>query len=260
MKCREIISRLEALSPKEFAASWDNVGLMVGRKDKEVKKVYISLDATENDIAAAIEFKADMIINHHPLIFKPINNVTGDDYVGKRILNLIENDMCCYAMHTNFDILGMADAAADLMELRRTRVLDVTFEDEICEEGFGRVGLLPAIMNLGECAEYVKEVFELDYVKIFGDPDIMVELAAVSPGSGNSMIDKAVAAKADVLISGDIDYNKGLDAVEKNLMIIDTGHFGMEKLFMAYIEGFLRREFPGLEIATSSDEDPCKIV
>ena len=126
-----IIDMLEELSPREYAEKWDNVGLLVGREDKEVNTVYIALDATDEVIDAAIECEADMLITHHPMIFSPLKRVCADDFIGRRILKLSKYDISYYAMHTNFDVMGMADAAADEIDLVDRDVLDVTYEDEI---------------------------------------------------------------------------------------------------------------------------------
>ena len=260
MKAKEVISKLEELSPVSYAASWDNPGLMVGRLDKPVSKVYIALDATDAAIKKAIEYDCDMLITHHPMIFHPIKSVTEEDFTGRRILRLARHDICCYAMHTNFDIMGMADAAADILSLKGPKVLEVTYEDEVSREGFGRVGMLPESMTLGECAEYVKKVFKLDAVKVFGDVSSTVLRCAICPGGGGSMIKAAIDSGADVFIAGDIDYNPGIDAVAQGMAIIDAGHFGTEKLFMPYIRDYLRRELPTLGVATHEGAKPCTII
>ena len=119
MKCIDIIGRLEELSPPKFAEEWDNVGLLVGRKEKDINNIYIALDATDDVIDRAITLGADMIITHHPMIFSSIKKINSDDFVGRRILSLIRHDINLYAMHTNFDVMGMADAAADEMKLKK---------------------------------------------------------------------------------------------------------------------------------------------
>ena len=109
MRCSEIIACLEQLSPPSFAEEWDNVGLLVGRKEKEVSTVFIALDATEENIHAAIRAEADLLITHHPMIFHSIKKVTDEDYTGRRIVKLLRYDISYYAMHTNFDVMGMAE-------------------------------------------------------------------------------------------------------------------------------------------------------
>lgn len=260
MRCEEVISRLEELSPLSYAESWDNPGLLAGRKDKDIKKVYIALDATTATIEEAVREGADMLLTHHPLIFKGIKQVNCDDFIGRRVFTLIQKDICYYAMHTNFDVMGMADAAADILQLKKREVLEITFEDEIAKEGFGRFGRLPGIMTLDECALFVKKVFGIEYVKVFGDADSEIETAAVLPGSGKSMIGAALAKGADVLITGDIDHHDGIDALENGMAVIDAGHFGLEQIFVTYMEEFFKRNITGVEVVMQKPVSPFHMV
>ena len=121
MKCKEIIKKIEEKYPVSFAEEWDNPGLLVGDPEKEVKKVFLALDVTDESLEEAVKTDADMIITHHPLIFSGIKKVTEDNFIGRRIIGLIKNDISYYAMHTNFDVLGMADLGADYLELTSGR-------------------------------------------------------------------------------------------------------------------------------------------
>ena len=260
MKCHEIIAKFEELSPPSYAADWDNVGLLIGRREKEIRKVYIALDATDEVIRNAVELQADMLLTHHPLIFSPMKKISSEHFIGRRVLRLARHDIAYYAMHTNFDVMGMADAAADEIGLKKREVLEITFEDEIANEGFGRIGKLPRIMSLSECAEYVKKCFHIEHVTVFGDPDMIVETAAICPGSGKSMIENAIAASADVFITGDIGHHDGIDANAQGLAIIDASHFGIEKIFVPYMKEFLRREFTELTVFTHHPEAPFTVL
>lgn len=260
MRCEDIINRLEELSPVKFAEQWDNVGLLVGRRDKEVQKIYIALDVTEDVIDRAITLSADMIISHHPMIFSAVKKVNSDDFAGRRLLNLIRNDIAVYAMHTNFDVMGMADAAADELKLKKSQVLSVTYEDDISKEGFGRVGKLPSIMTLEECAEYVKEQFRLEHVIVYGGLDSMIETAAILPGSGKSMAKDVLSSGADVFITGDIGHHDGIDLVAAGICVIDAGHFGIEKLFVPYMKEYLERQFPEITVNTHHLQSPCVVM
>lgn len=256
MKCSEVIACLEKIAPRCFAEKWDNVGLLAGREDKEIQKILLALDPTSEVVEEAIEWKADLLVTHHPLIFSGIKSVTTADFIGKRVFNLIFQDVCYYAMHTNFDVMGMADAVADLLELEKCQVLDVTFQDEISKEGIGRMGELSRTMSLEECAKYVKEKCKLSSVKVFGNPDTLIDVVALIPGSGKSYIDQAIKKGAQVVITGDIDHHNGLDAVERGLAVIDAGHYGLEKIFTSYMEEVLRRELPQLKVKTAMEKEP----
>lgn len=260
MKCYEIIEKLESLSPTTFAEEWDNVGLLAGRRDKEVRTVYIALDATDEVVGEAVRLGADLLLTHHPLIFRKINRVNTDDFIGRRICELIRNDISYYAMHTNFDVMGMADAAADELSLGDRQVLNVTYEDDISKEGCGRVGKLQKRMSVAELAELVKEKFHVPNVRVFGDMGDVVEMAAVMPGSGGDYIRDALNAGADVMITGDVDHHEGIDAVAQGITVIDAGHYGIEKLFIPYMEEFMKRELPGLQIYKAKIREPFTVV
>ena len=148
MRCRELINKLEMLSPRSYAEAWDNPGLLTGRYEKEIGKVMVALDATDEVIEEAVEAGADFLLTHHPLIFSARKQINDDDFIGRRLVKLLGNDICCYAMHTNFDVMGMADAAADKIALTDRQVLDVTRETDREKEGIGRVGKLQKAMSL----------------------------------------------------------------------------------------------------------------
>ena len=186
MICSEVMACLSELAPFEYAESYDNVGLLVGREDKEISRIFVALDARDEVIDDVIETRCDMLLTHHPLIFNPLKRVSSSDFVGRRVLKLAEHDIACVAMHTNFDIMGMADAAADELSLKKTDVLQITFEDDIAKAGLGRVGELPREMTLSELADIVKRVFHVPTVRVFGELDAVVYNAALLPGSGRS--------------------------------------------------------------------------
>ena len=260
MTSKKLIGILEKLSPRIFAEDWDNLGLLCGRHNKEVKKVLVAVDATDEVIDQAVKEKVDMIITHHPLIFKGLKRVTDDDFIGRRILKICKSDICLYAMHTNFDVIGMSDEAADIMDLSNRSVLMTTFEDNICKEGIGRVGMLPKQLTLQECAERVKELFHIDAVRVYGELDKPVDIVAISPGSGKNMTSYALKAGAEVLITGDIDHHEGIDAVARGLSIIDASHFGIEKIFIDYVVDYIVNEIGDIKAIAANQKQPYSVV
>ncbi|MCI9633548.1 MAG: Nif3-like dinuclear metal center hexameric protein [Ruminococcus sp.] len=259
MQCKEIMEIIEAVYPKEAALSFDNVGLQAGRSNKEVKRIYLALDATKEVIQAAKDSQADMLITHHPLIFSPLKSVTDGDFISRRILELIQSDISYYAMHTNYDVLGMAGLAERILGLGDARVLDVTGEIDGREEGIGRIGMLEGSMTLKECCRYVKERLALDTVKVFGDLDREVQCLAVSPGSGKSAVAPAVKKGADVLVTGDIGHHDGLDAWEQGLAVIDAGHYGTEYIFIEDMKQFLETRLDGVEVRIALKAHPFSV-
>lgn len=260
MKCRDILEKIEAVYPKSAAMSFDNVGLQAGRMEKEVKRIYLALDATDEVLHHAIERKADLLITHHPLIFCPLKSVTDQDFVSRRILTLIQNDISYYAMHTNYDVLRMSNLAESKLHLTETCVLDETAVIQDRVEGIGRVGQMERSMTLKECCAYVKDALQIEHVKAFGNLDGMVARMAVCPGSGKSTIAPAIEKGADVLVTGDIGHHDGLDAVEQGLSVIDAGHYGTEYMFMKDMEAFLRQSCPEIDVYQEETKSPFTIL
>ena len=288
MICDEVIKLLDLQSPSTYAYDWDNVGLLVGSKEKQVRRIYVALDATDETIKEAIETESDMLLTHHPMIFKGLKKVNSDDFIGRRVIELIKHDIAYYAMHTNFDIFGMADLAAEQMQLTDTTVLQVTgISKETLTRvknsgsirsadtdrkidlmaataiGIGRVGNLPQEMTLEECAGYVKKIFDVDTVKVFGCPGgenataaFPIRRVAICPGSGKSVINDALKAGAQVLITGDIDHHEGIDAAAQGMAVIDAGHYGLEKIFIPYMKQYLEEKLPEVEVIAQEPRQP----
>ncbi len=260
MQCREIIKIIEQTYPKEAALDFDNVGLQAGRSTKEVRRIYLALDATNEVIKAACAFHADMLITHHPLIFSPLKAVTDENFVSRRILELIQSDISYYAMHTNYDVLGMAKLAEIKLGIQDAKVLDVTAEFHGKEEGIGRIGNLDKSMTLKECCAYVRQCLNLSSVKVFGNLEKEVQRLAVSPGSGKSAIVPAIIKGADVLVTGDIGHHDGLDAWEQGLAVIDAGHYGTEYIFVEDMKEFLEKRLDGVQVMAAPAAHPfCNI-
>ncbi len=262
MTAKELIQKIEAAFPPEKAAEWDNSGFQAGRRQKEIKKVLVALDATDEVIAQAVKMKADMLLLHHPLTMSGVKSVTTETLTGRKYLELLQNDICCYSCHTNYDVQEMAQLAGNMMKLQKPEVLDCTGIDPKTKEkmGFGRVGSLVRPVALRECGELVKTIFKLDNVKIFGDLEQVIQRVAISPGSGKSMIEPAIRAKAQVLITGDIGHHEGINAVDEGLAIIDAGHYGLEHIFMEQMEKFLKAAGKDLKVAKAETGNPFAVV
>lgn len=249
---------IERTYPKHAALEWDNVGLLVGRIEKEVRRVYVALDVTDEVIDDAIEKGADMLVTHHPLIFSPLKKITDEHFIGSRVVKLLQHDISYYAMHTNYDVLGMAGLSGTMLGLCDVEVLDET--DLENGEGIGRVGTLMKEMTLKECCELVKTSFHLPSVTVFGDKEKMVTRVAISPGSGKSMIRAALKKGAEVLITGDIGHHEGIDAVAQGLAIIDAGHYGLEHIFIEDMAAFLKENTKNVEVEKAEIEHPFEVI
>lgn len=258
MNCKDIMKRIEEAFPPQAACSWDNVGMLAGRMEKEVKKVYLALDATDEVVRQAIEAGADLLVTHHPLIFSPLKNVTDGHFIGRRLVTLIQSDISYYAMHTNYDVMRMASLAAEKLGLQNIRVLKESPQME--NKGIGAVGGLAKAMTLRECCDLVKETFSLSSVKLFGDPEEMVSCAAVVPGSGKGETQDALLKGAEVLITGDIDHHEGIDAVAQGISIIDAGHYGLEHIFIEDMKHFFNAKCPEIVVETAPIRHPFQMI
>lgn len=261
MKCRQVVEILQNLAPSSYAMSWDNSGFLVGRLDGEVKKIGVALDATNEVIENAVQDGIDLLITHHPIIFSAIKQVNDETFLGRKILTLIENHIACYAMHTNYDIAGgMPELTAQRIGLIAEEPLEITNESEDKMEGIGKIGTLGKTITLEECANLVKEGFELEKVLVFGDKNSPIRRIAISPGSGRSMIKEAVKKNADVIITGDIGHHEGLDAMDMGISVIEAGHYGLEYVFIEHVANDLKEKLCDMEVVTYSLGVPYSVV
>lgn len=252
LKVKDIIGNLEKKYPKANAESWDNVGLIVGKLNQEVRKVQLSLDATDKVIENAIKNNADLIITHHPMIFKPVKTITTMDNLGRKIIKLIENNKSLYAMHTNLDSSknGLNDYILNLLEVENSKVIDVNELDN--EVGIGRLYTLSKEMNIDEYATFVKNSLKIKNIRIISENrEKIIKKVALINGSGMSYWRKVKSLGADLFITGDIGYHDALDAKEAGINVFDIGHFESENCFVELLRKDI--EGMGIEIITFND-------
>ena len=142
MKAKEIIKIIENVCPERLAYSWDNVGLLCGDENKDVKKVFVTLDTNINTVKEAISKNADMIVSHHPILLDGIKRIDYSTSVGQMLKLLIENNIPLFAAHTNMDTAkgGINDKLAEIFELTDVKILDQHTDDS--SAGLGRYGRL----------------------------------------------------------------------------------------------------------------------
>lgn len=242
--------------PENLKEDWDNVGLMVGDENKSINKVLVSLDVTFDTVREAKEFGAELIISHHPLIFKPLKNIVEDASTGSLLRELIKSDISVYSMHTNFDKAcgGMNDLLAEkigLLDVRNYCEEELFAPDGSKIENFGRIGRLPLPMTLDDFADFVKISLGCNAIKVFGGGDESVKNVALCTGSGGSMIYAAYNSGADVYLTSDLGHHHAQTAAEIGLNLIDAGHFETENIICEYLYDVLNIEFPDLLIKKS---------
>lgn len=241
MICKDIINTLEIKYPRNNAEEWDNVGLIVGDRKKEIKKIQISLDATEKAIDLAIENKVDMIITHHPMIFKGIKNIDYSTVLGRKIMKAIKNDIVIYALHTNLDssVEGLNEFVVGLLGEEPTKIIDPQLDKE--EVGIGRMYTLSQEITIVKYVEIIKEKFKIKNLRVICDDENQkIRKIAIVNGSGMSYWRKVKSLGADLFITGDIGYHDALDAKENKLNVIDMGHYESEICFVELIKKALK--------------------
>ncbi len=254
MKAYEIIKKIEDFAPLSLACSWDNSGFLCGDKEKEVKKVLLTLDINLNTVNEAISEKSDMIISHHPMFFSGLKKIDFSTTEGKIVKLLIKNDILVYAAHTNMDAAenGINQKLAEVFELSDIGVLEPIDE----KTGIGRFGTLKEEMTAKKFSELVKERLNTPYVRVCGEKNI--KKLAICSGSGADYFEFAAKNGCDALLTGDVKYHTALDAKDSGICIIDAGHFPTEKLVSEIFSGIL--ENCPIEIAVSRDKDVFELV
>lgn len=265
MLCRELIEKLEKLAPRELACDWDNPGFLAGRGDKEIKKVLVALDATDWVVEQAVKEKADFLLTHHPLVFRPLKQVNDENFISRRIVTLLQADISYFAMHTNFDAAPgcMADLAADRLEILNGVPLEVTGEVNGEAVGIGKAGSLKAPVPLDAFADQVKAAFGLPFLLMYGSDAVKepVSRVAVSPGAGGSMIRYALEKKVQVLVTGDIGHHDAIDAAASGMAILDAGHYGLEHIFIPFMADYIRNVSGStLEVLQAAPDFPARVI
>ncbi len=240
MKVKEIISAIEEFAPLSIQEGWDNSGLCVGSPEDEVTSVLLALDCTPELVDEAVACGADMIVTHHPLIFKGLKKISVEDPVGEAVVKAIRAGISIYAAHTSADkvLAGVSGAMAARLGLKNVRILDEDGEGT----GLGTIGDLAVPMTAEEAVDFVKERFSLKAMRTSRPVEGMVSRVAMCGGSGGSLISAAKAAGADLYISGDISYHNFF--TEKDFMIMDIGHYESEIEIVDILFSLIKKKFP----------------
>ena len=238
MKIYELYAELEKKIPASLSCEWDNDGLMCcPNRNSEVKKILVALDVTGQVVDYAIENGYDLIISHHPLIYKGIKALDDEGYVSAKLLKLICAGVSVMSFHTRLDATegGVNDKLASLLSLNDTEPL---FEDGI---PLGRVGVLAEKMSAEEFAKKVKEVLKAPFV-LLSDAKKEVHKVAVVGGNGGDLVGAAKAMGADTFVSGRLDYHSMTDAPDqkvRSINLIEAGHFYTEDPVCSVIKEFV---------------------
>ncbi|MBP3605825.1 MAG: Nif3-like dinuclear metal center hexameric protein [Clostridia bacterium] len=242
MTVQALYNKLNARLPKELAEPWDNDGLMVcADADAPVRRVLLALDVTETAVDFAIENRFDVLLTHHPLIFRPLSSVTEDSPVGRKVIKLIRAGVSVFSFHTRADRVdgGVNDVLADLLEL--------TEIEPLSEDGMGRVGSLEEPMSLEEFCDLAKKKLDAPILSV-ADGGNLVQKVAVLGGEGKDYLKAALASGADTYLSGSLGYHTLEDAPELGINLIEGGHYYTEAAVLGFFEELLSLIDPSISV------------
>ena len=258
---QNVYDYIKSLAPEYMAESWDHVGLLCGRADREVKRVLVALDPFHAACEEAKTLGCQLLLTHHPIIWKPdaVNDATE---TGRNLLYLIENGISAVNAHTNLDHApeGVNDCLAKKLGLTEIEVIDPAGTDAQGRPyGLIRVGNASK-QPLAEFCAHVSERLQCHGLRV-ADGGKPVSRVAVGGGSCASEMEKVLAAGCDTFVTADVKYHEFLQAAEKGLNLIDAGHFGTENPVCDVIERVLRESFPELTVLRSqSHKDPTQFA
>ncbi len=242
----EVYEYLDSIAPFELQESYDNAGLIVGDATAEVTGVMLCLDSTEAIIDEAIEKGCNLIIAHHPIVFKGLKQFVGDNYVQRTIIKAIKNDIAIIAIHTNLDnvlINGVNEMIANRLGMKDLSILAPKTQD-ITEDvvGAGVVGKLSEKMETEEFFDFLKEKMELSVIKHTEICFKKVQKIAICGGSGGFLLEHAKAAGAQVFVTSDYKYHEYFDA-DGDIIIADIGHYESEQYTIALLYKLVKEKF-----------------
>lgn len=242
---QDLITCLDKIAPFSMAESWDNVGLLVGNRNREVRSILVGLDPTNRLLTEAIETGADTVITHHPAIFKPIPSIDTAEPAGSFLETALSAHLNIFACHTNFDsvALGVNDVLAELLGLQHIRPLVPSVSHPSEGAGMGRIGTFPTDMGKAAFVAILLEVLSLREVRVAGTIPDTISTVALCGGSGSEFAEIAMKSGADLYLSAEIKHNVARWAEEIGFCIIDGTHYATEKPAVHLLAQRLREYF-----------------
>lgn len=255
MILKELTDYLENHAPLSYQEDYDNSGLIVGNSDSEINGAIVSLDVTENVIDEAIETGANLIVAHHPIVFKGLKTFTGDDYVQRVVIKAIKNNIAIYAIHTNLDSVlseGVNTKIAEKIGLINTKAL-VPYPSMLENDrprGTGLIGELAEEVEWSVFMQRLKQNMAINVIRYTKPVNSKVRKIAICGGSGSFLLQQAIKAGADIFITADFKYHEFFDANEK-IMIADIGHYESEQFTIELIKDLIIKKFSNFAVRST---------
>lgn len=243
----DIIKTMQEFAPEHLAEDNDNVGLIIGDKGKEVKTVFVTLDADEICLEEAISINADLIIAHHPLIYRPISSIVYDSYISRAIAKFIRNDISLYVAHTNLDWCdgGINDVLCSLLGLHDVSALQ--YSKSGAKQG--RIGYINGC-KLASFVETIQKQLKTR-VKYSGDDQCTVKKIAVCGGAGSFLLNKVIEEKCDLYVTGELGYHDVQKAYFSGLSLIEAGHFYTENIILKIVANIIEMKYNSVDVICS---------
>lgn len=247
----DIMNFMETLAPRALKMDWDNVGLNCGSKSTPVTKILVALDPFEHVCEEAVGWGANLLVTHHPLIFRPWPMVTDDAAITRGLMNLVRHNISHFCAHTNLDRAegGVNDVLAEVLGLENVEVIPDT------ELRLLRCGYVPE-QNLAGFLSTVKDSLHCDGLR-YCDGGKKVHKVAVGGGGCAGGLFDAICAGCDTFVTSDVKYNEFWDAKEQGLNLIDAGHFHTENPVVAVLAKKIAARFPEIEVKISESHADC---
>lgn len=248
IKVYHISEFFENWAPFSTQAEYDNSGLLIGSPNATVNGILTCLDVTPDVIAEAISAKCNLIVAHHPIIFKRISKINPDTDQGSIIYNLIRNEINVLAVHTNLDAAqnGVSFVLAHKLQLQDVRIL--SYHDEAQTHGYGCIGSLNGALTQSDFLDFVCTQLKTDSVRFSGSQK-SIQKVAVCGGTGISLANVANESGADAFVTADIKYHEYFDF--SNLLKVDAGHYETEIHIAFHLQELLSSHFINLPVRTS---------
>ncbi len=241
----QITALLETIAPRHLQESYDNAGLITGRFDWQCSGVVFALDSTEAVIAEAVSLGANLVVAHHPIVFRGLKTITGSNYIERTIIAAIKHDIAIYAIHTNLDNVlqnGVNQRIAQQLGLQNLRVLAPKSSDTDLI-GAGVIGYLVPDMTEGAFLEHLKTAMQAQVVRHTELTGRRVVKVAVCGGSGSFLLPQAIQAGAQVFVTSDFKYHEFFDA-DGQIVIADIGHYESEQYTIDLLFSLVSEKFP----------------